>query len=216
MSWTGFDLLAPHYFWLEYFSFGGLLRRTRAALLPNLAGCRRVLILGEGDGRFLEAFLLANPTAMVDCLDLSPGMTSLALARIKKIPAAESRVHFHLGDARQWNFPQAHYDLLVANFFLDCFCQPELAQLLERLAIALAPGGKLLVGDFHWPEGRLARAPARLALNLMYGFFKLFTGISAGKLVDPGPGLQALGFTRARQVDFLGGFLRSSLWSGKG
>ena len=48
-----FDRLARPYRWLEYAAFGRVLLRCRYDLLPWLADARRVLTVGEGDGRFV-------------------------------------------------------------------------------------------------------------------------------------------------------------------
>ncbi len=77
-----FDWLAPHYAWVEAVTFGGLLQWCRTALLPDLADARRVLVLGEGDGRFLAAFLASNRAAKVDVVDSSAAMLALARRRV--------------------------------------------------------------------------------------------------------------------------------------
>ena len=172
----------------------------------------RVLILGEGDGRFLVAFLAANPSATVDVIDASWGMVALARRRVAGIPGAADRVTWHVADARAVEFPVTVYDLLVTNFFLDCFPAAELAPLVARLSRRLAPGGRWLVGDFALPPGRFRRAAARIALAGMYAFFAVGTGIPARRLADPIPLLSAEGLRREREERLLGGFLASSLW----
>ena len=52
-----FDLLAPHYRWMEWVLAGEKLQRCRTAWLEVLPAPARVLILGEGNGRFLEALM---------------------------------------------------------------------------------------------------------------------------------------------------------------
>src|SRR5690606_35643402 len=48
---AGFVRVARIYHALERLAFGRALERARFALLPALAGCRDVLVLGDGDGR---------------------------------------------------------------------------------------------------------------------------------------------------------------------
>jgi SAM-dependent methyltransferase len=208
-----FDWLAPHYAWVEAVTFGGRLHACRTALLGEVANARRVLVLGEGDGRFLAAFLATNPGAMVDVVDASPGMVALARRRAAAVPGAAGRVRWHVADARRSDPPAPPYDLVVTNFFLDCFPAAEVARLVPRVAAGLAPGGRWLVGDFAVPAGGPARrAAARVALAGMYAAFRLTTRIPAGRLADPGPVLRGSGLVVEREVRRLGGFLVASLW----
>lgn len=208
MTAPQFDSLAPHYSRIEAVTFGGLLQRCRTALIADVADERRVLILGEGDGRFVRAFLANNQMATVHVVDVSPRMIALARRR-----AGCGRVTWQVADARDVDYPRAEYDLIVTNFFLDCFGPDDLARLIPRLAVALRPGGRWLLGDFRVPAGRMAGASARAMLAVMYGFFRLVTHLPATRLTDPRPLLLACGLTPGRTVRRLGGFLTSELWS---
>ena len=203
-----FDALAPHYSWIEALTFGGLLQWCRTALVSDLADAQRVLILGEGDGRFVRTFLAHNPTATVHVVDGSPRMVDLARRR-----AGSERVTWQVADARAVEYPRAEYDLIVTNFFLDCFGPADLDRLIPRVAVALRPDGRWLLGDFRIPAGRLAEAASRVALTVMYGFFRLTTRLPASRLVDPRPLLLAHGLTPLQTEWRLGGFLTSELWS---
>jgi SAM-dependent methyltransferase len=203
-----FDALAPHYFWIEAVTFGGLLQWCRTALVEDLTGARRVLVLGEGDGRFVRTFLAHNPTAAVHVIDASPRMIALARKR-----AGCERVTWQVADARAVEYPRAEYDLIVTNFFLDCFGPDDLARLIPRVAVSLRPDGRWLLGDFRIPAGRTAGAASRVLLAVMYGFFRLVTRLPATRLVDPRPLLLAHGLTPLQAEWRLGGFLTSELWS---
>lgn len=207
---SGFDALAPHYWWLERLSFGGLLQWCRTAHLPRLTGCRRALVVGDGDGRFLAAFLRANPEARIDCLDISPGMVALARRRLG--PGERPRVRFAVGDVRSGPLPGDGYDLVVTNFLLDCFPAPELAEVVARLAAASAPGALWAVGDFALPALGWRRLAARAALAVMYGFFRAAAGLNASELIDPSPLLRGHGFAREAESTRLAGFLSATLW----
>ena len=209
MSAPRFDRLAPLYATLEAVTFGGRLQWCRTALLADVADARRALILGEGDGRFLAAFLAANPAATVAVIDGSAAMVALARRRAG---AGVKRVTWHVADARHFDPPGPPYDLIVTNFFLDCFDADELAPLVAKLAATLAPGGRWVVGDFRVPPGRLRGLLARLALAGMYAAFKVATRLPAGRLVDPDPLLRAAGLTLVSVRSRLGGFLAASLW----
>src|ERR1019366_5450931 len=51
------DRIAGCYRWLEYAGFGRALEHRREAFLSEVAEARRVLVLGDGDGRALAALL---------------------------------------------------------------------------------------------------------------------------------------------------------------
>lgn len=207
-----FDRLAPAYQTLEHITFGGLLHWCRTAHLERLRECRRALILGDGDGRFLADLLRTNPHVEVDSLDISTGMLALARRRTAKIPGAPNRVRFTLGDARTDPLPASGYDLIVTNFFLDCFCPAELAAVVRRVAAACAPDALWVDGDFRLPVSGWARPVARALLATMYAFFRLTTRLPTGRLTDPAPLLAAEGFSLIEEVTRLRGFLSSRLW----
>jgi len=173
---------------------------------------RRVLVLGEGDGRFVADFLASNADAVVDVVDASPAMEAIARHRIAKLPGSADRVRWHVADARHFELPSETYDLIVTNFFLDCFPADELEPLVACLAASLEPGGRWVVGDFVLPDDSARRLAARVALAGMYAFFKLVTSIPAYWLVDPRPYLRAQGLMLEREERRLGGFLVASLW----
>ena len=206
-----FDRLAAHYWWIEAIAFGGWLHWCRTALLPEIADARRVLILGEGDGRFLADFLKVNVTATVDVIEASPKMVAITQRRI----GDTERVRFHVRDARTFLITEV-YDLVVTNFFLDCFPADELCEMIDKLAACLTPGGRWLIGDFTLPKKRIHRPHARLMLAVMYACFRLETRIPARELIDPGPLLRARGFEVLSEDDRLGGFVTTMLWARRG
>ena len=204
-----FDTLARPYRWLEAFSFGPLLQRCRTAHLSRVADCRRALVVGDGDGRFLAALLASNPAIVVDALDISPRMT--ALARRRTAFAAE-RVRFTVGDIQMVSLPLGEYDLIVTNFLLDCFAPEPLAEVVRRLSVAATPDARWLVGDFAVPPGRWTGRAARFALAVMYAFFRISVGLRANRLIDPFPLLEAHGFERSATTEWLRGFLVATVW----
>ena len=83
------DSIARVYRWIEYAAFGPLLQRTRLHWLEQLGGARRVLLLGDGDGRFLSRFASRYPSAEVHYIDSSARMLDLARKRIGGTALAE-------------------------------------------------------------------------------------------------------------------------------
>jgi ubiquinone/menaquinone biosynthesis C-methylase UbiE len=206
----GFDRLAPHYEWMERVLAGGKLQRMRMAWLSELYG-DRVLLAGEGHGRFLVPLSQHLPEARITCLDASAGMLAVARRRLERLhPAALERVEWIQADLPAPGLGE--FDLIVTNFFLDCFDGAQLADVMDCLAAACAPGGHWLVCDFAVPSHPVARVAAEAALGLMYCFFRVVTRLPARSLESPFPLMEARGFQQTRIREELFGFLTSQLW----
>jgi len=192
------DRLAPWYRWIEYAGFGRALERRREAFLSEMSDARRVLALGDGDGRALAALLAAAPHACVDYIDVSPRMLELARAR-----AGTKHVAYCKDDARTAPLPVAEYDLIVTHFFLDCFDETDLEPLIARLARAATPQARWLISEFRG-NGWLVRS--------LYLFFRITAGLRTRRLVNHHPLLERHGFRLTLREDAWRGLLASELW----
>ena len=204
------DRIARWYRFLEHVVFGRALERRRFEYLNRVDGLRRVLMLGEGDGRFTAEFVKRNPMAEVDSVELSQGMLALARKRVEHELSA-ARVRFFLGDARTIEFP-GHYDLIVTHFFLDCFPESELQGLVARVSKLCSPGGRWLISEFSLPPAGLRRVAAGMLIRFMYLLFRITTGLKVNRLPDYAPVLTANGFRVVGQCSAAGGLLVSELW----
>jgi len=202
------DPIARWYRFMEYGAFGRALERRRFAFLTESATAKRVLMLGEGDGRFLKAFLQSNQDATVDYVDASEKMLSLAKHR-----AGDDghRVAFHHANALAWSPPRGDYDLIVTHFFLDCFNEVELAELVPRIA-AHGSAATWIVSDFHQPKAGFAALHAASWLRLLYLFFRFTTGLRTKSLADYRTALHNSGFRLQRSAEVQAGLLISELW----
>ena len=210
-----YDNLARWYLWLERAAFGNLLTRVRDdvlnRLLDDLQRGQRVLILGEGDGRFLQNFSLqAQVACQVDCVDKSRAMLARARARLQ--PSEQLELTFIQADVTQGIPTNGQYDAVVSIFFLDNFTAETLEQLSYDLSQRLQPGGRWYLADFragsrhwhwHWRN--------RLWLWLMYRFFRVTTDIEARSLVDPTSWLEAH-LTLQQRHTWQGSFVVSETW----
>ena len=140
-------------------------------------------------------------------------MLELARRRVAAIAGAAARVRFVAGDARAVALPTAGYDLVVTNFFLDCFPADQMGIVIDRVAGACAGDAVWVDGDFREPPAGVSRVAARYLLAGMYAFFRLATRIPARRLVDPAPFLTARGFALRSEATRLRGFLSSRLWA---
>lgn len=208
-----FDLLAPHYRWMEWLSAGGKLQRCRTAFLEALSPPAKVLIYGEGNGRFLVELCRRFPQAQVTVADASAGMIAQARRRLQDAGLGAAQVEFIHADALRWRPPVGEFDLLVTCFFLDCFREDELRRLVPVIAAAASPQAQWLVADFQIAASGVRRLRSRVIVAVLYAFFRRATGLSAHELVDPGPLLRAEGFHRLAHEERDLGMLYSSWWA---
>ncbi len=207
-----FDRIARHYRWLEAVTFGHTLQNARTRWIETIAPPKHVLVLGEGDGRFLCEFLRIHPSADVDCVDASARMLELARERLRKfLPHAFDRATFLHRDITSWS-PPGSYDLLVANFVLDCFGQDEVNWIIRKIVQAAAPDAYLFLSDFSISGKYFPRLHAKLWLAVMYWFFRATACIRAKRLVDPTRELEANEFVCLSRSRWRFGLVKSELW----
>jgi ubiquinone/menaquinone biosynthesis C-methylase UbiE len=204
---VSFDRVAPHYRWLETIVFGNQLQQARVALVREIGQPRRVLVVGEGDGRFLAEFVRAHPGAAVDCIEASGRMIELARQRVNV-----AQVHFRHANLSDVMLPEKLYDLVVTHFFLDCLAGDALREVVRKLAGAATADAAWLLADFRLPNSGWRRFHARLGIGAMYLFFRLTSALETRQLDDPSLFLRGSGFecTRERRSRF--GMIKSELW----
>ena len=204
-----FDRLARPYRWLEYAMFGRGLLRCRFDLLPWLADARRVLTVGEGDGRFVAELARQFPEIKVDCVEASGAMISRARERLP----ANAKVRFHQADALEWGFSKGKYDAVGTCFFLDCFSPETLAVLMPRLAASVRPEGQWLVAEFGQPSCGVWGWHAKAWLAAMYFFFRHATRLEARRLPDWEGGMARLGLRCSGRLSRRWNLMAASRWS---
>ncbi len=211
---TGWDRLAPRYRALETLSFGPALHRARCAWIERLAGRENVLLLGEGNGRFLAEALEAAPDARFTVVDGSEGMIAVAKRRISKETDRVDFVHAHLPDRIAAIGPRGPFDAVTAHFFFDCFTTDDVAALIEAVSRRTASNAIWLVSDFHVPGSPWwKRIPSRLVVGFLYRAFRLMTGLSAGHLPNWESAMRANGLRLSTDANRPLGLIRSDLWT---
>lgn len=205
-----FNGLARLYRGMELITFGPWLARCRFAFLGDFGGCRRAVVLGDGDGRFTAQLLRANPLTEIDAVDLSSAMLR---ALLRRAGANAGRIHAHCTDARTWKPANPPYELTATHFFLDCLTDGEVRSLAERLRAALSPSGLWAVSEFAVPDGAFGRWVARPLVWLLYRAFGLLTGLAVRRLPDHATALRTAGFALRQRRTFLRGLLVAELWS---
>ena len=207
-----FDRLAPHYRWMEWLLAGGKLQRCRTAFLSALPRPRHALLLGEGNERFLVELLRAHPGIRFTCLDASARMLQGTQAKLKREGIRAEGGRFIQASVLEWIPPAAEFDLIVSNFFLDCFPPAELEVVIRRMTGAAAPPARWLVADFREPPEGWQRWRARWILRSMYWFFRHATALPAHELTPPDDLLQRCGFRLVGRRLHEWGLLHSDLW----
>jgi ubiquinone/menaquinone biosynthesis C-methylase UbiE len=205
-----FDTLAPYYRGMEWVMAGGVLQRCRTSFLVEAKNSRRALLLGEGPGRFLVELLRANPRVEITCVERSPRM--IEEARRQLTDSESCRVMFERADALKWQPPRNEFDLVVTNFFLDCFRHDELERLIAKVSDAATNEARWLLADFQVPDSGWRKWRAKTLLALMYAFFRFSTGLSAARLTAPSEFLETAGFRLVEQRLANFGLVHSDHW----
>jgi ubiquinone/menaquinone biosynthesis C-methylase UbiE len=196
-----FDVLAPHYRWMEFVSAGEKLQNCRTAHLSKLPDATNILIFGEGNGRFLVECCRHFPRASITVVDASARMIKLARQRLSRRGAKGQGVNFICADALTWTPPAAKFDLIVTHFFLDCFRADQLEVLISKLARAAVPNAHWLLADFQAASSGWRRQRSQVILWLMYRFFIAATRLPARTLTAPDQLLERHGFRlRTREI----------------
>jgi ubiquinone/menaquinone biosynthesis C-methylase UbiE len=207
-----FDTLAPHYRWMEGVLAGRKLQICRTAFLSAIEAPQRALLLGEGNGRFLVEFAKRFPAADVVCLDASESMLIHAKRAMMKGGFSVAQVKFVHADLFEWKAPSEKFDLIVTNFFLDCFDEERLRHAVQKISDSAAPRASLLLADFCEPPRGWRKWRARWILASMYLFFRFATKLPAKKLIVPDALLRQYRFELVDQKKFDWGLLRADWW----
>ena len=207
-----FDRLAQHYHWMEFLAAGEKLQRCRTAFLDRVTEAQRVLIAGEGNGRFLAAFRCSLPNARITVVDSSRRMLEAARNRVIAQTLELEDIEFIHADLLKWAPRSEAYDLIVTHFFLDCFPAGELKQIIARLSSCATRDAQWLLADFQIPDRGWRRSRAKAIHSLMYAFFRVATRLPARRLTPPRVFLENHAFALREKRTFEWGLLHSDLW----
>ena len=203
-----FDLVAKPYEAMERITFGGALERCRTALLSELPAPARALLIGEGDGRFLQRFVHRFPQTHVDVVERSAAM----IARAQSRNDFHQNVRFHCADVLSTDL-RGPYDLVVTHFVLDVFTAEEVTALAAKIRDA-APNCTWSLSEFRiCKKPAIARAASKACIWVMYAFFRVAAGVRVMAVPEYRRVLQDQGFTRVDTRQAWRGFLSSELWT---
>jgi len=191
-----FDCLANSYCWWEYLIFGTGLQRARLHYLPALRGARNVLLIGDGDGRFLEQLMRYNRQAQ--CLSIDTSLKMIRRARQRCSPNERKRVNWVHGNVLDYNFAQYTFDAVVTLFVFDLLPPGQRADLLDALLPQTTPHALWLYADFS-PTDTLRK---QLWIEVLKAFFRLTCAVSATHLDCAIPQLKRQGFELQAHTHF--------------
>ncbi len=212
VSSSGFDCLARSYRGMEWLLAGNKLQKCRIQFLPEISAARKVLLLGEGHGRFLRELIRRNSNAQITCLDSSARMLAVTRRALLHCGFNPDAVQFVHANVLERSLPSGPFDAVATHFFLDCFTPEQHKQIVAEIASNIAPGGAWLLADFRQPERGFERWRATIILKLMYAFFRGVTKLPARNLTDPDPYLQQSGFVLINRRLSEWGLLHTDLW----
>jgi ubiquinone/menaquinone biosynthesis C-methylase UbiE len=195
-----FDLVAPIYPTLERLVFGAHLNNARQAFVENIIEADRVLLVGEGNGRFLKSLIARKQSGFIKVVE-----KSRAMIRSAKTRAGESRnvgLEFIEADFRLCQ-PGKQFDCVVTHFFLDQFNPPAQLAIIEKFA-------KLITRDGIWINVDFVPARTLRGGVLMwsqYAFFRLVSQIEARRCFDESAAAAAAGWTVAETISYISGLI---------
>ena len=118
------------------------LERAHAARLLRVAPGARVLDLAAGAGRF--ALELAPRVGHVTLVDISPSLLEVARARAQRLGL--TNLSF-VESAIQDFVPEGQFDVILIMGVLTYLTDEQVEEVARRCAMALAPGGQLLLKE---------------------------------------------------------------------
>lgn len=148
-----FDNIAHRYDFLNHFLSAGIDRRWRKKAIRELVAVqpKKILDMATGTGDMAIALNKAYPEAIVDGIDLSPGMIEVGQQKVSDRPNVTLRV----GDAEAIDAADNTYDAAMVGFGVRNF--ENLQKGLREMNRVMRPGGRLVVLEFSQPRGKIFR-----------------------------------------------------------
>jgi cyclopropane fatty-acyl-phospholipid synthase-like methyltransferase len=202
----GFDWVAPVYTQLENLAHGDALTVARLAFIEVVFKAPRVLLVGEGNGRFLSACLANKTAGSITVIDSSARMLQHLQRRVRQIQI-ETRLELVHADFFRWDDALVPFDAVVTHFFLDLFRPSTQQQFVKKLS-------ELTHSESDWVDVdgihiRHSTRSQRWVECLNYGFDRLFSGVEADRYYDPLPIIREGGWAIRREKNFLKGAVRA-------
>jgi demethylmenaquinone methyltransferase/2-methoxy-6-polyprenyl-1,4-benzoquinol methylase len=202
MDRYGYGPVAAIYDELAAFYSRGRIGETKRVSCEVLERGDRVLFPGVGRGREVLAALRLG--AAVTAVDVSAAMLGRLRASLDREGLNAELIEADVSMFR----PEAPYDVIIANYFLNLYKASRAAAMLDHLADLLRPGGLLVISDFARPSGGvLGRLISELYyrpvnwLAWVFGLCALHPILDYAKILDS----SKLRIVRVNRLPVLGG-----------
>ena len=210
-----FNRVANSYQWMEKIVFLNDLEKVRNFHVSLVRDAESILLLGDGDGRFLEKISEIGTDAQILSVDSSSEMIRLSQSKIHN---TRLDVRHVCQDLQDFEFTKNFKpDLIFAHFFLDCFTENEVFLIVNRLSKSCPKSTKLVISDFFLPgKGSVSGIYRSILTYIMIRFFRLFCRISAKKLPNIPKIMRSTGWTCTSHKSLKDGFINSWVWEIEG
>jgi tRNA (cmo5U34)-methyltransferase len=203
MKWAkhGYNVLAPVYDSLARLLLGKSIQQMQLQFLNLLISKNKLLILGGGTGWILPAIDRINSNIQIDYVDLSTGM----IKKAKERGTDPTRIRFIEGTER--DIPNADYDCVITNFYLDLFTDSELKGIVIHIKNCMHPNSYWFVTEFV-----TSSSWSKVKLKCMYIFFWLTTGLKTTQLPDWNQVMCSTGAKILHEKSSKRGFIKSVIY----
>ena len=210
-----FDRVANYYAWMEKIIFGNDLEKIRNVHLKLIDDEESILLLGDGDGRFLKKISETGADGLIVSLDSSSKMIELSRKRLQN---TDLEVQYFCQKIKNFEkFESFKPDLIFAHFFLDCFTEDEVILIIDLLSQWSTKTTKIVVSDFFITKtNSISGTYQKLLTQTMISFFRVFCGISAKKLPNIPKIMNSKGWNCISHKSLRNSFINSWVWQIKG
>ena len=209
MGKATFDLIASFYPLLEQTVFASTLSQARRIFMTQVRAGNHILLIGEGNGRFLFEALKQTTADSFTVVDSSARMLAAAARRIAAVDLCPHVELIH-ADILEWQSPASSYDRVVTHFFLDQFRPDRIRRVVEAIS-RLATEDALWINVDFTSENQDLRQ--KFLMWVQYRFFQIFAEIESDRLFDPRPWIQQAGWDILETKSLDSGWISAQLMS---
>ncbi|WP_456459593.1 class I SAM-dependent methyltransferase [Reichenbachiella sp.] len=201
-----YDRIAWIYDELARLIFRGNLLKSQTHYLSDLKPNDRILIIGGGTGKVLEALSLLDIPLEIDFIE--PSTPMIEKARKRMLDSSNLIVNFQQVTLEAFT-PRSKYDCVCCFYFFDLFKEHSLKEHMDRIKTMMTESSNLLVADFN---NQKANWWKKALSATMHWFFKMTTQLESNKLKNIDSLLLDSGFRKEKEVHFFSRFIFSAIY----